>query len=653
MKELERRKSGRLTFLPLNRLRVEEVVYPNSNDVRSLISVALNYDDLIHSAILQVIIQLDYNYYLNTNISLFILYYLQIFSKKILAKDLESGAKYSREFNLDAVTRDGDVVNRKGGFEGGYRDDKVSKILNVINIKETANQLTKLELNEMDINIKIDTTETEVNKILRDMHRIESEKTHLRENISRSTLELSLLSKQYEIGLENIKKRQQAILSMENEIIESEKQILEYEREMSSKMNIRLADSERLEIKTISERSQNFQVRSMIFDFLLLYLKFIQDEIERLDAEVLLISNKRDIIKSDLRNNLIRQRDDFELQLLEFSEKQVQQPEQPRPQARRNKKQSKETLKDINVTSLDLEYVEEFIRESEVKIRDIDNRIQLMKEDISINDDTIDYAKSEESKLEYQITEGLKTLERLLNKRSILYDNSQEKQRAIRELGTLSRKEFEVYKNYIDNQLLSSLKLVNEQFKKISGELVNFISSSFFKKIIITILGINRKAFDQYTNFNQQRQQFLERYELIESDKNKIYELISGLDQQKEETIWRTFQDVSRHFTDVFHELVPNGSGSLIMTKASDINPNEKETIRETKVSSSNIGNNSITTNNSQSSEIRLDQYTGIKIIVSFDTKSFEEYDLNQLSGGQKSLVALTLIFAIQRLVIH
>ena len=56
MKELERRKSGRLTFLPLNRLRVEEVVYPNSNDVRSLISVALNYDDLIHSAILQVII---------------------------------------------------------------------------------------------------------------------------------------------------------------------------------------------------------------------------------------------------------------------------------------------------------------------------------------------------------------------------------------------------------------------------------------------------------------------------------------------------------------------------------------------------------------------------------------------------------------------
>lgn len=54
MKELERRKSGRLTFLPLNQLRVPEVIYPNSNDVRSLINVALNYNQRIHPAILQV-----------------------------------------------------------------------------------------------------------------------------------------------------------------------------------------------------------------------------------------------------------------------------------------------------------------------------------------------------------------------------------------------------------------------------------------------------------------------------------------------------------------------------------------------------------------------------------------------------------------------
>jgi structural maintenance of chromosome 3 (chondroitin sulfate proteoglycan 6) len=39
----------------------------------------------------------------------------------------------------------------------------------------------------------------------------------------------------------------------------------------------------------------------------------------------------------------------------------------------------------------------------------------------------------------------------------------------------------------------------------------------------------------------------------------------------------------------------------------------------------------------------------GISLQVSFTGKSAETREMNQLSGGQKSLVALALIFAIQR----
>ena len=52
----------------------------------------------------------------------------QVFGKKLLARDLETASLFSRECGLDAITKDGDVVNRKGGFEGGYRDDRNSKI---------------------------------------------------------------------------------------------------------------------------------------------------------------------------------------------------------------------------------------------------------------------------------------------------------------------------------------------------------------------------------------------------------------------------------------------------------------------------------------------------------------------------------------------
>lgn len=44
-----------------------------------------------------------------------------------------------------------------------------------------------------------------------------------------------------------------------------------------------------------------------------------------------------------------------------------------------------------------------------------------------------------------------------------------------------------------------------------------------------------------------------------------------------------------------------------------------------------------------------VDAYTGVTIRVSFNSKSNEGLKLQQLSGGQKALVALAMIFAIQK----
>lgn len=47
----------------------------------------------------------------------------------------------------------------------------------------------------------------------------------------------------------------------------------------------------------------------------------------------------------------------------------------------------------------------------------------------------------------------------------------------------------------------------------------------------------------------------------------KIRELISVLDQRKDESIERTFKGVARHFREVFAELVQGGHGYLVMMK--------------------------------------------------------------------------------------
>jgi hypothetical protein len=47
----------------------------------------------------------------------------------------------------------------------------------------------------------------------------------------------------------------------------------------------------------------------------------------------------------------------------------------------------------------------------------------------------------------------------------------------------------------------------------------------------------------------------------------KIRELITVLDQRKDESIERTFKGVARHFREVFAELVQGGHGYLVMMK--------------------------------------------------------------------------------------
>ena len=84
-----------------------------------------------------------------------------MFGNKLLARDLEVAAHFSKECKLDAITKEvsivvhvltlsyihtcithtyihtyiqGDVVNRKGGFEGGFRDERASKITAMLKV---------------------------------------------------------------------------------------------------------------------------------------------------------------------------------------------------------------------------------------------------------------------------------------------------------------------------------------------------------------------------------------------------------------------------------------------------------------------------------------------------------------------------------------
>ncbi len=145
---------------------------------------------------------------------------------------------------------------------------------------------------------------------------------------------------------------------------------------------------------------------------------------------------------------------------------------------------------------------------------------------------------------------------------------------------------------------------------------------------------MNKKAFEQYSNFTKQRDQLLTRREDLDTSAESIEELVQVLDQRKDEAIERTFKQVAKNFEEVFEKLVPAGRGRLIIQRRIDQDVD---------------GNDDEDTGDEEGRKSSVDNYTGVSIKVSFNSKSDEGLRISQLSGGQKSLVALALVFAIQK----
>ncbi|CAN7999300.1 unnamed protein product [Ixodes pacificus] len=179
--------------------------------------------------------------------------------------------------------------------------------------------------------------------------------------------------------------------------------------------------------------------------------------------------------------------------------------------------------------------------------------------------------------------------------------------RKIRELGSLPADAFEKYQNLSLKQLFKKLEQSNHELKKYSH--------------------VNKKALDQFINFSDQKEKLAKRKEELDRGHSSIQDLMNALEMRKYEAIQLTFKQVSKYFSEVFKKLVPQGHATLLMKTESD----ERES------------------GSQESQTPSVDNFTGVGIRVSFVGKSGEMKEMQQLSGGQKSLVALALIFAIQK----
>jgi len=148
MKRLEERNAGRVTFMPLNRLRVKHFTYPNSSDVVSLLKFAITFPREVSTISTANNITPAYQLFMSYPFSFFRVFgtqveraMQQIFGGKLLARDLESATRFAEASDMDVVTPEGDEVNRKGSLQGGFHDEKSQKLAHVVTIREAREQV--------------------------------------------------------------------------------------------------------------------------------------------------------------------------------------------------------------------------------------------------------------------------------------------------------------------------------------------------------------------------------------------------------------------------------------------------------------------------------------------------------------------------------
>jgi len=225
----------------------------------------------------------------------------------------------------------------------------------------------------------------------------------------------------------------------------------------------------------------------------------------------------------------------------------------------------------------------------------------------------LEKTKSEERETIEKINEDSKDLEKITSKNSMLVKKIEEYMRKIRELGTLPGDAETKYANLSLKNLYKKLEQCNRELQKYSH--------------------VNKKALDQYLDFSDKKEKLLQRKQDQDAGHKSILDLMTALEQRKYEAIQITFRQMACYFSEVFKKLVPHGKGSLEMKTTQD-NPDDSQTI-------GGLSNNI---------SASIDNFTGVSIRVSFTGSQAEIKDMQQLSGGQKTLVALAFILAIQKL---
>ena len=538
---------GRVTFIPLNRIRNKEISLPQANDAVHLLR-KIKYSQELEAA------------------------FVSVFGKTIICPNLQIASQYARSHGVSAITYEGDQAERKGTLTGGYHDPRHSRLDALRNATKWNDEYHQNNNRLEEVRRQIQDLDQQITRALGELQKIKQKRDQISDSYGPLRRELQGKRGELHQKKEELERMQLAKESIDIEVRRQAQEQQAYETERSSSFQKALSDAEEQQLQTLSTTVHT--------------LKRQYTELAGVRSQA---EEKKSGLEVELRVSL-------------------------RPRLEQLKAQTVESGSGESAPSGRLREAQRELQRTEKALRNLDEKIRsngASTEQRNTRLAELEKAKADKQRELEEIAKAIhsqeRRLEKSLTRRAQLKEELAECSKSIRDLGALPDEAFQKYENMSLERAMSRLPKVKSALKKYSL--------------------VNKKAFEQYNKFTKERDRLIRGRKELADGQQSITDLIQVLDQRKDEAIERTFKQVSREFATIFEKLVPAGKGRLIIQRKSDRAARAQE-------------------DESEDDERRdgVENYQGVGISVSFNSKHDEQQRIQQLSGGQKSKPHLSMI---------
>lgn len=529
---------GRVTFAPLNRLASNRASYPSE-------------DQLPESDAFPLLSKLKFSEDVRPAVQ-------QVFGKYMICKSLEIATRVAKGFALNAITLDGDRVDKRGAMTGGYVAASSGKLSVLKKLWQAKQKIFESNQRQVALTGGIAGIDAQVNAVL-------AEEMKLDGHIQRQSVQVETIGRQ----ISALKNQLNAATSAHNDSINREKELI------------------------MAQRSTEVKIAALHEESKIPFESAVASAAERENLAAELTKTIAELTRaSKERNNLQCFKQALADEIGIAISGKIKTTDERLASLEREFGAAKDSLsegsdpKHLEALDHQLESLFPLSKSIQTSIADAAERMAQLGQ--------------EKSELEVKFSKLQSKSLMFTSNQEVLLQQKDTLQTKLRGIGVVPGEAFAEYRNMQISALRKKLGSTVQDLAKFPPN-------------------VNTKAAEQFDSFSMRRESMRQRKaELIASQKS-IESFIRTLDQQKDETILKTFTQVAENFSSIFERLCPEGFGSLQLQRGGD---------------------------EENGSSFAL---TGIGISVSFTSKLLaKSMVMRQLSGGQKSLVALALIFAIQ-----